>query len=90
MNIKTALRIVESYADYLIPREIIGPVILVFSIENVIDRLFELYFPIQSELIGWIVVLLFSLILITIWGEVDEDKEELEDEIEEIIEEEEL
>lgn len=88
MKLKTSLQIIESYIDYFFPREIIGPVILVFSLENVVDRLFQIYFPLQSELLGWSIVLIISLIIIGVWGEVDEDKEELEEEIEEIIDEE--
>lgn len=87
MKIKTILKIIESYVDYFTPREILGPAMLVFAAENVVDRLFDIYLPIESELAGWVVILILVIILIGVWGEVDEDKEELEEEVEEIIEE---
>lgn len=89
MRLQTYFRIIESYIDYFTPREILGPAMLVFAVENVVDRLFQKYLPFESELMGWVIIVMLTLILIGVWGEVDEDKEELEEEIEEIIEEEE-
>lgn len=88
MNIRTTLKIIESYIDYFTPREILGPAMLVFAAENVVDRLFEFYLPIESELAGWIIILILIIVIIGLWGEVDEDKEELNEEIDNIIEQE--
>lgn len=89
MHPVTILRIIESYIDYFTPREILGPAMLVFAAENVVDRLFQIYLPIESEIMGWVGILILVTILIGVWGELDEDKEKLEEEVEDIIEEEE-
>lgn len=60
-----------------------GPVVLVFSLENIVDILFNQYAPVNSELIGWSGVFVLSLFLIAWWGEADEDMDEFEEELEE-------
>ena len=82
-------KVLRTYVDYFLPREIIGPVIIVFSLEGVIDGLFGLYVPDGYETIGWGVVFLLSLALVAYWGATDEDaREELDERIEEIHDEE--
>lgn len=77
------LEVIRRYIDYYLPREILGPVIIVFSAENVIDILFSIYVPASREFGGWIVILLISIFIVGWWGEVDEEKDEFEDELEE-------
>lgn len=79
------LEIARHYINYFLPREVLGPVILVFSIENVIDRLFQIYFPGQYELYGWLIIAFLAALVVYEWGESDEDYEELEEDIEEMI-----
>lgn len=38
-------RILNGYIDHFLPREVIGPVLIVFSLEGVIDGIFSLYVP---------------------------------------------
>lgn len=80
------LTVARHYINYFLPREVLGPVILVFSIENVVDRLFQLYFPGQFEIYGWLTIALLAALVVYEWGESDEDFEGLEEDIEEIIE----
>ena len=79
------LTVARHYINYFLPREVLGPVILVFSVENVIDILFNNYFPGQAELYGWLIIAFIAAVVVYEWGESDEDFDELEEDIEEII-----
>lgn len=73
--------VIRKYIDYFLPREVMGPVVIVFSMENVVDILFSQYLGQFDPLIAWSVVLVGSILLIGYWGEADEDMDEFEDEI---------
>ena len=75
---------IKAYFDHFLPREIIGPVIIVFSLEGVISGLFGMYVPPVYETIGWIIIFLFSVVLIAHWGTTGEASEELDEKIEDI------
>lgn len=78
-------RVIRAYVDHFLPRDVVGPVIIVFSLEGVIDGIFSQYVPDAYETVGWGVVFLLSLALVAYWGTVDEeDVEELHERIEEI------
>lgn len=78
-------RILKAYIDYFIPREIIGPVLIVFSLEGVIDGIFTLYVPAEFATLGWGIIFLFAIGIVTFWGTADEqDIEELQEQIEKI------
>ena len=82
-------RILKTYLDHFLPRDVIGPVLVVFSLEGVIDGVFGLYVPDEYATIGWGIVFLLALGLVAYWGSVDDEAiEELQDRIEEIEEEE--
>jgi hypothetical protein len=82
-------RILKAYVDHFLPREVVGPVIIVFSLEGVIDGIFTLYVPDEYATLGWGLVFLFALLIVAYWGTVDEPAvEELQDRIDEIQEEE--
>ena len=72
----------KAYLDHFLPREIIGPVIIVFSLEGVISGLFTMYVPQAYETMAWFVIFLFSVALIAHWGTTGEAEEELEERIE--------
>ncbi|QKQ98286.1 hypothetical protein GKQ38_02010 [Candidatus Nanohaloarchaea archaeon] len=75
----------KTYFDYFLPREVVGPVIIVFSLEGVISGLFELYVPKESATAAWGLIFLLSIILVGYWGKIDEEgREELEERIDEI------
>ncbi|WP_241686117.1 hypothetical protein [Halorubrum amylolyticum] len=83
MNLNT--RIFRAYINHFLPREVIGPVIIVFSLEGVIDGIFNLYVPDELATLGWGIVFIFTLVIVAYWGTVDEQAiGELQDRIEEI------
>lgn len=78
-------RILKAYLDHFLPREVIGPVLIVFSLEGVIDGMFGLYVPDTYATLGWAVVFVLAVATVAYWGTVDEDAmEELQDRLEEI------
>lgn len=78
-------RVLKTYLDYFLPREVVGPVIIVFSLEGVIDGIFSLYVPDTYATAGWGMVFVASLIIVAYWGAVDEPaRDELEERIEDI------
>lgn len=82
-------RLMKAYLNHFLPRDVIGPVLIVFSLEGVIDGIFSLYVPHEYATFGWGVIFALSVVLITYWGTVDEQAiEELQDQIEQIQEEE--
>lgn len=85
VNLKRLLKLSEAYIDYFIPREVLGPVLLVFSAENVVNELFLIYVPESYSLEAWGVIMIVVAIIISVWGNYDEDKEELDEEVTEVI-----
>ncbi len=77
----------KTYLDHFLPREIIGPVIIVFSLEGVISGIFSLYVPQEFEILSWAIIFLFSVWLVAKWGTSGEASEELEEKSEEVREE---
>jgi hypothetical protein len=78
-------KVLRAHIDHFLPREVIGPVVIVFSLEGVVDGLFNLYIPDAYDTIGWALVFLASVALIAYWGATDEKaREELDERIEEI------
>lgn len=69
----------KTYLDHFLPREIIGPVIIVFSLEGVISGLFAMYVPQTYETIAWLIIFLLSVVLIAHWGTTGQASEELEE-----------
>lgn len=76
---------VRHYIDHFLPRDVIGPVLIVFSLEGVIDGIFSLYVPSGYATLGWGAVFVLSVAIVAYWGAHDEeDLEALQDRIEEI------
>ncbi|MFA9517970.1 hypothetical protein ACERIT_12260 [Halopenitus sp. H-Gu1] len=87
MDVNT--RVLKAYLNHFLPREVVGPVIIVFSLEGVIDGIFNLYVPDKYTTLGWGIVFVLSIIIVAYWGTVDEQAvEELQDRIDEIEEQE--
>lgn len=74
----------RTYTNHFLPREIIGPVIIVFSLEGVISGLFSMYVPQAYETMAWFLIFLMSVALIAHWGTTGEAEQKLEAKIEEI------
>jgi hypothetical protein len=71
------------YIDHFLPREIIGPVIIVFSLEGVISGIFGLYVPPEYETMAWGGIFLLSVYVVAKWGTTGEAEKELEEKLEE-------
>ena len=74
----------RAYSNHFLPREIIGPVIIVFSLEGVISGLFSMYIPQSYETLAWFMIFLLSVALIAHWGTTGEAEHKLEEKIEQI------
>lgn len=78
-------RVLKAYLDHFLPRDVVGPVLIVFSLEGVIDGIFSLYVPDEYATLGWGLIFALSVILISYWGTVDEEAvDELREQIENI------
>lgn len=73
----------RAYIEHFLPRDVVGPVIIVFSLEGVISGLFDLYVPKEYATLSWGLIFLASIWLVARWGTTGEAVEELEHEIEE-------
>ncbi|WP_197052373.1 hypothetical protein [Halobellus rufus] len=79
------LSVLRAYLDHFLPRDVVGPVVIVFSLEGVIDGVFGLYVPEAYATLGWGFVFALSLLAVAYWGSVDEPAlEELHERIDEI------
>ncbi|MFB6099656.1 MAG: hypothetical protein ABEK16_00130 [Candidatus Nanohalobium sp.] len=70
------------YLDHFLPREVVGPVIIVFSLEGVISGLFELYVPQEYATLAWGFIFLTSVWVVAKWGTSGKNELELEERIE--------
>jgi len=78
-------RVLKAYVNHFLPREVVGPVLVVFSLEGVIDGIFNLYVPDEHATLGWGVIFLFTLFVVAYWGTIDEQAvEELQGRVDEI------
>lgn len=78
-------QVIRTYIDHFLPREVVGPVLIVFSLEGVIDGIFNLYVPQGSATIGWTIVFVLSIVVVAYWGTNDEEAlEELAERVEEM------
>lgn len=75
---------IKTYLDHFLPREVIGPVIIVFSLEGVISGLFDLYAPDGYETVAWGMIFILSIYLVAKWGTTGEAEEELEEKMGEL------
>ena len=73
----------RTYFDHFLPREVIGPVVIVFSLEGVIDGVFGLYIPPEYETIAWALIFFASIWLVAKWGMSGEAEKKLEEKLEE-------
>lgn len=82
-------QVIRTYIDHFLPREVVGPVLIVFSLEGVIDGIFSLYVPERSATVGWAIVFVLSIALVAFWGTNDEEAlEELSERVDELQEDE--
>jgi hypothetical protein len=65
--------------DFFIPAEVLSSVLLVFTMENVLDHAFANYIPADFQAAGWIAVYVLGVLAISGLNYVTADEEELED-----------
>lgn len=73
------LRSLAGIFDFFIPAEVLSSVLLVFTMENVLDHAFSAYVPSDLETAGWIAVYLIGAGVISGLNYATADEEELED-----------
>ncbi|WEL19473.1 hypothetical protein [Candidatus Nanohalococcus occultus] len=78
--------LIRTYINHFLPRDVVGPVIIVFSLEGVISGLFELYVPQEYATLSWLGIFFASVWLVAKWGTTGEAEEKLERKIEHISE----
>lgn len=77
--------VIRTYLDYFLPREVVGPVVIVFSLEGVIDGLFTQFVPAVYETLGWALVFVVAIVGVAVWGATDDEAmEELAEDLEEV------
>lgn len=71
---------IREQLNYFLPREVLGPVFIVFSLEHIIEILFQ---PVtqKNELLAWTTLFTVSLLLIAYWGIADDDYNEFQEEL---------
>ncbi|MFB6094910.1 MAG: hypothetical protein ABEJ71_00460 [Halodesulfurarchaeum sp.] len=78
-------RVIRAYVEHFVPRDVVGPVLIVFSLEGVIDGLFSLYVPEVYDTLGWGLIFVASLAVVGYWGSTDEEAvADLQDRLEDI------
>ena len=76
-------KVLKTYFNHFLPREVIGPVIIVFSLEGVISGIFGLYVPSEYETLAWFMIFVLSVYGVARWGTTGEAELELEEKIDE-------
>lgn len=56
--------LIRTYINHFLPRDVVGPVIIVFSLEGVISGLFELYVPQEYATLSWLGIFFASVWLV--------------------------
>jgi hypothetical protein len=73
------LRSLAGIFDFFVPAEVLSSVLLVFTMENILDHAFSAYVPSEFETAGWIAVYLLGAAAISGLNYATADDEELED-----------
>jgi hypothetical protein len=79
-------KLAKTYVEHFLPRDVIGPVIIVFSLEGVISGLFDLYVPQEYATFSWGIIFVMSVWLVAKWGTTGKAEEALEEKIEDLSE----
>lgn len=69
---------------FFIPAEVVSAVLLVFTMENVLDYLFTTHIPPNFSVFGWVAVYLIGTLSISIvnyYTATDEEREELSEDL---------
>jgi hypothetical protein len=75
MRLRAALGIL----DFFIPAQVLSSVLLVFTMENILDHLFRMYVPDKAGAAGWVMVYIIGVAAISAMNYATADEDELED-----------
>jgi hypothetical protein len=73
------LNAVLGILDFFIPASVLSSVLLVFTMENILDHLFQVYVPENAGALGWVLVYILGITAISAMNYATADEEELED-----------
>lgn len=63
--------------DFFIPAEVLSAVLLVFTMENILDHAFEAFIPSGFQGIGWVAVYILGILAISGMNYITADDDEL-------------
>lgn len=66
--------IISRWIAHNFPREVVSPVVLVFSIENVVDRIFAMFVPPKWAFVGWLIIAVVGVAGVVWWGATDDEE----------------
>ena len=73
------LRALAGILNFFIPAEVLSAVLLVFTMENVLDFLFSEFVPKSLQGAGWILIYLIGVVFISALNYTTANDEEIED-----------
>jgi hypothetical protein len=73
------LRSLAGVVDFFVPAEVLSAVLLVFTMENILDHLFASFVPSGLETIGWVVVYILGISAVSGLNYITADEEKRED-----------
>lgn len=73
------IKSIAGILDFFIPAEVLSAVLLVFTMENILDQIFSMYVPPSFEASAWVVVYLVGVLTISILNYTTADEDELDD-----------
>jgi hypothetical protein len=65
--------------NFFIPAEVLSAVLLVFTMENLLDQTFSMFIPSEYEAFGWVTVYVVGIIAVSALNYVTADEDELDD-----------
>jgi hypothetical protein len=73
------LRSLASILDFFIPAEVMSAVLLVFTMEKILDAAFSALIPDDFQAVGWIAVYIIGITAVSGLNYATANEEELED-----------
>jgi hypothetical protein len=75
----TKLRAVLGIADFFVPADVLSSVLLVFTMENILDQLFSTYVPAGLQTEAWVAIYLIGALVVSGFNYATAGEEELEE-----------
>ena len=65
--------------DFFVPAEVLSAVVLVFTMENILDHAFATFIPEDFAALGWVAIYLLGTLLVSGLNYASADEKELDD-----------